>query len=125
MFDLRLVPEEPVFKALAGTSFDFAFVDSGDRAANLIGTHSLVRDDGIVVLHDAHRDGYLPGVQRYPHGHFIENHSLVLFKTRERFEAAVARSPPDARCACKYCGAEERIAYRTKLSEALRTTTGH
>jgi len=120
-FDLRYAPEGPDFKELAGTSFDFAFVDGGDRVANLIAAHALLSDNGIVVLHDAHREGYRPGVQHYAHGYFIENHSLVLCKSRARSEAVAARFPPDSRCACNYCGTEERIKYRTSLGEALRS----
>lgn len=120
-FDVRYTPNGPDFAALAGSSFDLVFVDGGDRVANLIGAHPLLREDGILVLHDAHREDYLPGVQRYPHGYFIENHSLVLFKSRARFDDVVARFPPDSSCACKYCGTEGRIEYRRSVAQALQT----
>ncbi len=120
-FELRYTASGPDFAALAGSSFDFVFVDGGDRVANLIGAHLLLRNDGVLVLHDAHREGYLPGVQRYPYGYFIENHSLLLFKSRERFEAVSERFPPDSSCACKYCGTEPRVEYRVKLGQSLRS----
>lgn len=117
--DLRYSPGPTDFAKLHGTMFDLLFVDGGERVANLIGGRESVEHDGVVVLHDAHREIYLPGVQAYQHGYFVENHSLLLFKSRERFRDVLAAFPPDERCRCKYCGTPERIQYRRRVSELL------
>jgi SAM-dependent methyltransferase len=118
-FELRLAPSGADFVALAGRRFDFIFVDGGDRVKNLEQAHALLADDGLLVLHDAHREGYEPGVLRYPHGYFIENHSLLLGKSAARLAAAKERFPPDASCACRYCGTPDRVDYRRRISLAL------
>jgi predicted O-methyltransferase YrrM len=118
-FELRLAPAGPDFATLAAERFDFIFVDAGDRVKNLEQSLELLADGGIVVLHDAHREGYEPGVRRYARGYFIENHSLVLCKDPGRLEEVKARFPADGSCACHYCGTPARIEYRRRISEAL------
>ncbi len=117
--DLRLCPGPTDFSELAGRAFDVVFVDGGDRVANLLGSRPLLREAGITVLHDAHRESYLPGVRAYDHGYFIENHSLLLFKSRSRFHELRALFPPDDQCQCHYCGTPERIQYRKRVAAEL------
>lgn len=123
-FELRLAPTGPDFATLAAQRFDFIFVDGGDRVKNLAESHALLDDHGIVVLHDAHREGYEPGVLRYARGYFIENHSLVLCKDPARFADLRARFPADSSCRCHYCGTPERIEYRRRVSAALSGSAG-
>ncbi|HWO12650.1 MAG TPA: class I SAM-dependent methyltransferase [Polyangiaceae bacterium] len=118
-FELRLAPAGPDFATLVGERFDFIFVDGGDRVKNLEQSVELLSEDGIVVLHDAHREGYEPGVLRYARGYFIENHSLLLCNNPSRFEQVKARFPADGSCNCKYCGTPARVAYRRRIAEAL------
>lgn len=124
-FEVRLAPTGADFATLTGERFDFIFVDGGDRVQNLEQAHSLLSEDGLLVLHDAHREGYEPGVLRYARGYFIENHSLVLCKSLGRYEATRARFPPDGSCACRYCGTPQRIEYRQRISAALSSAEAH
>ena len=122
--DLRFAPAPaalsgPEGAELAGRSFDFVFVDGGDRVANLISARELLANGAVVVLHDAHREDYERGVRAYESGYFIENHSLVLFRDRDRHRQLIERFPPNASCCCKYCGTSARIAYRRGMSKAL------
>ena len=118
-FDLRYAPEPGALAQFEGRHFDLVFVDGGDRVQNLIGARGLLEEDGILVLHDAHRPDYLPGIRCYPHGYFVEHHSLLLFKSRSRFHEVRAHFPADVRCQCKYCGTPERIEYRRSVSAEL------
>jgi hypothetical protein len=118
-FDVRYTPAPTDLSELAGRSFDLVFVDGGDRVANLLGAHELLGEQGVAVLHDAHREDYLPGVRRYEYGYFIENHSLLLFKNRARFLEIRGRFPAVDRCHCKYCGTAPRIQYRQQLAREL------
>ena len=122
--DLRFVPNGPDFATLAGQEFDLIFVDGGDRVENLKQAHALLAEDGVLVLHDAHREDYETGVLRYARGYFIENHSLVLCKRPSRFEAVKAQFPPDGSCACRYCGTPERVEYRRRIVAALGRAPG-
>lgn len=118
-FDLRHVPDKVDFATLAGQRFDFVFVDGGDRVDNLLGSHALLNDNGVTVLHDAHREEYWPGIERYAFGYFIENHSLLLLDSESRLRELQARFPADDRCRCKYCGTPARIEYRQRVARHL------
>lgn len=118
-FELRHAPEPGALAQLEGRRFDLVFVDGGDRVQNLIGAHGLLEEDGILVLHDAHRPDYLPGIRCYAHGYFVEHHSLLLFKSRSRFHEVRAHFPADTRCQCKYCGTPERVEYRRSVTAEL------
>jgi hypothetical protein len=118
-FDLRYAPEPGALAQLTGRRFDLIFVDAGDRVQNLLGARGLLEEDGILVLHDAHRPDYLPGVRCYAHGYFVEHHSLLLFKSRSRFHEVRAHFPADVGCHCKYCGTPERSEYRRSVAAEL------
>lgn len=99
-----------------GLRFSLVFVDGGDRVLILRKAFDLMRDDGMVFLHDAHREEYEAGIRLYPHGYFPERHSCILFKVRALRESVERLVPPDHSCCCRYCSSEGRRAYFRRLS---------
>jgi hypothetical protein len=93
------------------------FVDGGDRVAILLEAVDLIPDDGIVFLHDAHREEYEPGVRAYPFIYFVDRHSCLLFKDRSVYEEVAAGIPPDYSCSCSFCSPASRRAYIDQFIE--------
>jgi predicted O-methyltransferase YrrM len=91
------------------------FVDGGDRVAILREAVNLIGDDGIVFLHDAHREAYEPGIRAYPHAFFVDSHSCLLFKNRSFYEKVTAAFPDEISCRCAHCRSESRRAYIEKF----------
>ena len=101
--------------------FDLVFVDGGDRTAELQACASRVAEDGIVFLHDAHREEYEPGIRAYPFVFFPERHSCVMCRRSDVLERLQRVLPPDYGCRCKYCGTEERRRYLAKFIDRGQT----
>ncbi len=94
-----------------GESFSLIFVDGGDRLSALEVAYDLIGDEGIVYLHDAHREEYEPGIHRYPHVYCPERHSCILTRNEALIETIKTAVPPDYSCNCKYCSSPDRRAY--------------
>lgn len=52
--------------------YDLVFIDGRARCDCLVVSYLVARPDGIVVLHDAERDNYAPGVALFPCVHRVE-----------------------------------------------------
>lgn len=94
-----------------GQNFSLVFVDGGDRVAELKFAYHLVAENGIVFLHDAHREDYEEGIRCYPFIYFPERHSCILSRNRHLYERIKATVPSDYSCNCRYCSSEARRRY--------------
>ena len=94
-----------------GGQFDCILVDGGDRTAELKFCVPFLADEGIVYLHDAHREEYEPGIRSYPHIFFPERHSCVMCKSPAVLAELKKVLVPDYTCRCKYCNTEVRNRY--------------
>ena len=92
-------------------NFSLVFVDGGDRVAALKQAYDLINDDGLVFLHDAHREDYEGGIRLYPFIYFVERHSCLLFKSKALYDKVKAVVPADYSCHCQYCSSDARRAY--------------
>lgn len=99
-----------------GGPYDLIFVDGGDRAAELKHCVDLLAPDGVVFLHDAHREEYEPGIRAYPHVFFPERHSCLLCTSPHTLARLKANITPDLSCCCRYCGTEERRRYLAQFT---------
>lgn len=95
--------------------YDIIFVDGGDRVQALKIASTLLKKQGVVVLHDAHREDYFDGIIKYECGYLIENHSLVLSNNSSVLNQIKQKLVADHSCRCKFCSSESRIEYRKKL----------
>ena len=99
-----------------GGPYDLIFVDGGDRPAQLKHCVDLLASDGIVVLHDAHREEYEPGIRAYPYFFFPERHSCLMCKSSEVMARLKRVLTQDLSCHCRYCNTEERNRYLAKFT---------
>lgn len=99
-----------------GQTFCLVFIDAGDRVAALRHAYDLIDDNGIVFLHDAHREDYEAGIRLYPFVYFIERHSCLLFKSQTEYERVRAAVPADYSCHCQYCSTDARRAYLAQFA---------
>ena len=117
---LRLCYGQPL-KALSRMGrdhlFSLVFIDAGDRVSIMKGVFDLVHPNGMVFLHDAHREEYEPGIRLYPYRYFPERHSCILFKSKVLRDAVEKAIPPDYSCDCGYCSSADRRAYFSRLAE--------
>jgi hypothetical protein len=61
--------------------YDLIFVDGRSRFDCLMTAMQLVKPDGVVMLHDSHRNNYHPAVKAFPyHRHFKEIRTVVMTK---------------------------------------------
>jgi hypothetical protein len=115
-------PNEALNEMSGNQRFSLVFIDAGDRVSIMKNVIDLVHSNGIVFLHDAHREEYEPGIRLYPYRYFPERHSCILFKSKVICDAVKRLIPPDYSCNCTYCSSEDRRAYFSRLSE--RATRG-
>jgi predicted O-methyltransferase YrrM len=54
-----------------GRKFDFIFVDGRKRRRCLVSALQVLAPNGVVILHDAHREYYHAGCRMFPHGEFV------------------------------------------------------
>jgi predicted O-methyltransferase YrrM len=61
----------PIWRAIQDghglNSYDLIFVDGRSRFDCLVAAKLLLKDDGVVILHDAHRANYMPAVESFSH----------------------------------------------------------
>ncbi len=100
-----------------GGPYDLIFIDGGDRPAELHHAHRLLKPDGVVYLHDAHREGYEEGICSYPHRFFPERHSCILTLDGKVMETLKSAITCDYSCACKYCSSDERREYFARITK--------
>lgn len=99
--------------------FSLIFVDGGDRTAELKFSYNLIDANGVVFLHDAHRDDYEAGIKQYPFVYFPEKHSCILVKNQVLYQQIKSIIPHDYSCACAYCSSAPRQKYLSQfLDEA-------
>lgn len=94
-----------------GENFSLIFIDGGDRVAELKYCYDLIPDDGVVFLHDAHREAYEEGLRRYPFIYFPERHSCILLKNKDLYRAIETTISADYSCSCQYCSSADRKKY--------------
>jgi len=94
-----------------GENYSLIFVDGGDRLSALAVAYDLIGDDGIVFLHDAHREEYEPGIYHYPFVYCPERHSCIMTKNQALMEAIKTAVPSNYSCNCQYCSSPERRDY--------------
>ena len=62
--------------------YDLIFVDGRARFDCLMAAFQLIKDDGVVILHDAHRKNYLPAVEVFPHTQtYADARTIVMSKS--------------------------------------------
>jgi hypothetical protein len=98
-------------------SADLVFVDGGDRPQALKFAYDLIEENGVVYLHDAHREDYEEGILTYPYRYFPERHSCILCKNEELFKQIRSSIKADYSCNCKYCSSHDRRAYFSRISQ--------
>jgi hypothetical protein len=109
-------PGKDLVKLVGKDRYSLIFIDAGDRVSILKGVFDLVPPDGMVFLHDAHREEYEPGICLYPHRYFPERHSCILFKSKVLRDAVEKAIPPDYSCNCGHCSSANRRAYFSRLA---------
>lgn len=102
------------------SKFDFVFVDGGDRIKELKFCKQILSPNGVVFLHDAHREDYFDGIIAYTYIFFIERHSCLLLEDEKVYNRLKERITPDYSCNCQYCSTEERRAYFSQFIGAER-----
>lgn len=124
MFDtdrLQLIHKQSGWnlKEIPLQTYDFSliFVDGGDRVAELKYSYNLIDNDGVVFLHDAHRDDYEEGIKQYPFIYFPEKHSCILVKSQSLIQKIKKNIPYDYSCTCIYCSSESRQKYLSQFIE--------
>ena len=100
-----------------GDTFSLVMIDGGNRVDELIYSFDLIDENGLVFLHDAHREDYEPGIRRYPYIYLPERHSCILFKSKQLRDRIKENIPPDYSCNCQYCSSDARREYFNKLLE--------
>ncbi|MCK4797241.1 MAG: hypothetical protein KAT05_07650 [Spirochaetes bacterium] len=100
--------------------FDFIFIDGGDRTNELLKCFNLCQEDGIVFLHDAHREEYKNGILKYPHYYFADRHSCIMCKNNLIYEKIKLFLPLDDSCTCKYCISEDRRNYFEEMKDSKK-----
>jgi len=60
------------FPASLGHKYDFILVDGRKRYKCLLEASRLLKPDGVVILHDAHRHPYYAGFEPYNDGRFLD-----------------------------------------------------
>jgi len=67
----------PLWRAMKAGSpvakYDLVFVDGRHRFDCLVAAFYLVKDDGVVMLHDTWREIYMPAVELFPHVKVFDN----------------------------------------------------
>lgn len=96
---------------------DLVFVDAGDRPRALKMAYDLIGENGVVYLHDAHREDYEEGILVYPYRYFPERHSCILCKDEALFEQIKSSVKADYSCNCKYCSSPARRSYFSRISQ--------
>jgi len=96
--------------------YSMIFIDAGDRVSILGSVFDLVHPNGMVFLHDAHREDYEAGIRLYPYRYFPERHSCILFKSKILRDAVEKEIPPDYSCNCRHCSSADRRAYFSRLA---------
>jgi len=100
-----------------GRTFNLVFIDGGERLSALKFAHHVANGDGIVFLHDAHREDHEDGIRIFPYIYFPERHSCLLFKDQAVFERTRVAVPVDYSCQCRYCSTPERRAYFGRFTD--------
>ncbi len=100
-----------------GGPYDLIFVDGGDRTNELKYCFNLLAPNGIVFLHDAHRQEYEPGIRSYPHIFFPERHSCIVCKSSDVMKKLKQIITQDMNCRCQYCDTEIRNRYLAQFVE--------
>jgi hypothetical protein len=97
--------------------YSLVFIDGGNRLKALVYASNHLAPDGIVFLHDAHREEYFEGIRIYPYIYFPERHSCLLFKSLEKFNYIKKYLPYDYSCNCNYCSTDSRREYFRQFAE--------
>lgn len=100
-----------------GGPYDLIFVDAGNRPAELKYCVDLLTQDGVVFLHDAHREEYEPGIRAYPQIFFPERHSCLMCKSSDAMAQLKTIITPDMSCRCRYCNTEKRNRYLAQFTK--------
>lgn len=98
-----------------GRAYDLIFIDGGNRLAELKHCFDLLGPDGIVFLHDAHREEYESGIRAYPQIFFPERHSCLMCKSPDIMARLKIIITPDMSCRCRYCNTESRNRYLARF----------
>jgi len=99
--------------------YTLIFIDGSDRLKALAFGYNQLSEDGVVYLHDAHREEYESGIRRYPYIFFPERHSCILTKDQDIYSTIRQRIPIDYSCSCQYCSSPSRRTYFEQFSEKL------
>ena len=100
-----------------GGPYDLIFVDGGNRPRELKYCVDLLAPDGVVFLHDAHREEYADGIRAYPFVFFPERHSCLMCKSPDVKAGLKTILKPDYSCRCQYCNTETRNIYLSEFIE--------
>jgi len=100
-----------------GGPYDLIFVDGGNRTEELKYCVDLLTPEGIVFLHDAHRENYADGIRAYPYVFFPERHSCLMCKNPDVMSRLKTILKPDYSCRCKYCNTKARNIYLSSFIE--------
>jgi len=102
-----------------GGPYNLIVVDGGNRTAELKHCTDLLTPDGIVFLHDAHREEYEPGIRTYPHIFFPERHSCLMCKSSDIMAQIKTIITPDLSCRCRYCNTDVRNRYLAQFTQEM------
>jgi predicted O-methyltransferase YrrM len=58
--------------------YDLIFVDGRSRFDCVIASRFMLREGGVVLLHDAHREIYLPAVESFPYCKVLEDYRTAI-----------------------------------------------
>jgi hypothetical protein len=91
--------------------YNFILVDAGNRIEELWFCKKLLKENGVIMLHDSHRNDYYWGIKQYRHCFFFENHSCLLTNNKNVYEELIREIKSDYSCSCKYCSSDYRKEY--------------
>jgi hypothetical protein len=91
------------------------FIDGGDRMKELIECYDLIDVDGVVFLHDAHREEFEEGIRMYPFIYFPEFHSCILSKSERVYNLVKGCVSRDLTHPSVYVSSPERRRYLSQF----------